>query len=719
VRPAGAGGAAAATPAMAPPASFTFPRQRRLLLGWLAFAAPWPMAFSATMEWPWLLAFGVAAGHFLWTVRARRDSSVGLVPNWVANLLGFLYLGFLWLDLGVLNRGQVVRCMGHALLFGLVLRLWRVATERDSWITFGGIFIVFLAAMGTSTHPTIVLYLAGFVGLAVLTLARFASFHLFGQFGLRDSPRPPLALVGVTAAIVAAAMLAAVPLFVVLPRARAPFVAGPGGGLGLSVPLALFSEEVNLDTIGSVRGNRQVAMRVRFEPPLADDDEIRLKAGAFDRLKGTTWVRSADLDTRPVSYPFRVSFDRRDSGRAARLWRGRIGGAALPVPPGTQWVEARAGSLRRTRGGGLSIQPVPTEPTEYAVGYGGLKPSLAADFDPATDAGLLGDESSPRLGALAAAAMGSGAGATQAARAARLETYLATNYEYTLDLVGRRSERPVEDFLFERRRGHCEYFASAMVLLLRSQGIPARLVTGFLGGEYNPLDGYYLVRHDNAHAWVEAWVDGAWRGYDPTPAAGRPLLSRDFSFGRLFGQAWESVEFFWDRSILSYGYREQQGLLYQLFSAWIDWARQWRRKPPAALPAPVAPSAAPANAAATPASGRDWWIPAGFVLAAAGVAAWIVARRRPRRDAAWAYARLRGTLRELGVAISPADGPRTVTERAALALPHGAGELRQFVDRYLIESFGGERVDAARGRSDWTAAHAALRRQLRRPTRGS
>ena len=112
---------------------------------------------------------------------------------------------------------------------------------------------------------------------------------------------------------------------------------------------------------------------------------------------------------------------------------------------------------------------------------------------------------------------------TAAQRARRLESHLIDNYTYTLDFVGRSPDNPIEDFLFRYRSGQCEYFASSMVLMLRSQGIPARLVTGFLGGEYNPFEGYYIVRDNNAHAWVEAYLAGAgWRIFDPTPPAGRP-----------------------------------------------------------------------------------------------------------------------------------------------------------------------------------------------------
>ena len=78
---------------------------------------------------------------------------------------------------------------------------------------------------------------------------------------------------------------------------------------------------------------------------------------------------------------------------------------------------------------------------------------------------------------------------------------------------------PLADFLFERRKGHCEYFASAMAVMLRTLGIPSRLVTGFQGGAYNPVSGWSVVRASDAHSWVEAWIDGrGWITFDPTPA---------------------------------------------------------------------------------------------------------------------------------------------------------------------------------------------------------
>ena len=133
----------------------------------------------------------------------------------------------------------------------------------------------------------------------------------------------------------------------------------------------------------------------------------------------------------------------------------------------------------------------------------------------------------PRIAALAAQAMGQGSDATSARSGWSTTWRRAT--PTPRDFVGRSGQLALEDFLFRTRRGHCEFFATAMVVMLRSQGIPARFVTGFLGGEENAFEGYYVVRQSNAHAWVEAWFpDRGWQVFDPTPASGRPgAVERD------------------------------------------------------------------------------------------------------------------------------------------------------------------------------------------------
>jgi hypothetical protein len=107
---------------------------------------------------------------------------------------------------------------------------------------------------------------------------------------------------------------------------------------------------------------------------------------------------------------------------------------------------------------------------------------------------------------------------TDLERARAVESRLRANYIYTLEMPSRKSADPLADFLFTRRRGFCEYFASAMAVMLRSVGVPARIATGFQSGLYNPITGLWVIRASDAHAWVEAWIPGnGWTTFDPTP----------------------------------------------------------------------------------------------------------------------------------------------------------------------------------------------------------
>jgi hypothetical protein len=144
--------------------------------------------------------------------------------------------------------------------------------------------------------------------------------------------------------------------------------------------------------------------------------------------------------------------------------------------------------------------------------------------------------------------------------AARVEEYLMSNYEYALADLDWGSGDPVEAFLFEMKMGHCEYFASAMVLLLRSLGIPARFINGFAVGEWNDVESYYVIRQQDAHSWVEACIDGmGWVTFDPTPPAGMNIYGRGrFSKFRMW---YDSVEYRWVAGVVNYGYYGNESAL--------------------------------------------------------------------------------------------------------------------------------------------------------------
>ncbi|MGH7884752.1 MAG: transglutaminaseTgpA domain-containing protein, partial [Thermodesulfobacteriota bacterium] len=139
-----------------------------------------------------------------------------------------------------------------------------------------------------------------------------------------------------------------------------------------------------------------------------------------------------------------------------------------------------------------------------------------------------------------------------------VRNYILSNYKYTRVLKKGTSPYPLDDFLFKLKEGHCEYFASAMVLILREMGIPARIVTGFLGGEFNNLGNFYLVRESNAHAWTEVYFPNhGWVLFDSTPEASDPSHSEAGSF---IGSYIDFLKFRWSRYVVDFTRRDQLNL---------------------------------------------------------------------------------------------------------------------------------------------------------------
>jgi transglutaminase-like putative cysteine protease len=140
------------------------------------------------------------------------------------------------------------------------------------------------------------------------------------------------------------------------------------------------------------------------------------------------------------------------------------------------------------------------------------------------------------------------------------EFYRAGGFRYVTSGLPT-GDRPLDTFLFDRRQGNCEFFASSLATLLRQAGVPARLVGGYLGGEYNELGGYYAVTEDRAHVWVEASLDGSdWTTVDPSRwavnAGERDRRARPGMLARL-RQTADAVEYFWTRTVISYDLEKQ------------------------------------------------------------------------------------------------------------------------------------------------------------------
>jgi transglutaminase-like putative cysteine protease len=173
-----------------------------------------------------------------------------------------------------------------------------------------------------------------------------------------------------------------------------------------------------------------------------------------------------------------------------------------------------------------------------------------------------------------------GAEASPATQAILLQKYLRNNYGYTLELPKVEPDDPLAFFLFHRKKGHCEYFASSMAVMLRVLGIPSRVITGFQSGVYNPISGSQLIRSSDAHSWVEAWLpDRGWTTFDPTPPD--PNASEFAAWTRLSFYA-DAVDVFWQDWVLNYNLERQLQLASRVGESgrhirlnWADGPRFW------------------------------------------------------------------------------------------------------------------------------------------------
>ena len=161
-------------------------------------------------------------------------------------------------------------------------------------------------------------------------------------------------------------------------------------------------------------------------------------------------------------------------------------------------------------------------------------------------------------------------------RAVALERYLTSQFGYTLQLPRLPSKDPLADFLFVRRQGHCEYFASSMAVMLRTLQIPSRVVNGFRTSEFNDLTSNYVIRASSAHSWVEAYFPGyGWVTFDPTPAGGG--LTRNTGWDRIMLYV-DAAASFWREWVVNYDASHQRSLGEDALRgsrSILDGMRQW------------------------------------------------------------------------------------------------------------------------------------------------
>lgn len=587
--------------------------------------------------------------------------------------------------------------------------------------------LALLHLIAATVLSTELAYALAFVGFLIVLPWMLAITHLRaeieGQLGARPEPERDRDLARVLASrrvvgpgfLVGTAALA-VPLFAMT---GVVFVTFPRVGLGVlsfgrneGQRVTGFGANVELGDFGVIRTDPTVVLRVTppdMPPRPPPERSIRMRGTAFDHYDGRRWTRSEGVYASTVgrvdSYypvPRRLPVPQRD-----RPWQIVLDPLSEPViftPPSTVGLEIPpivSGGVEV----GREIHYVPGIEVRYGDADGlGLRYTAWTSDAPAdrdrVDR-LDPDEARRYLqvpeghAAVARLAREWTAGARSDEERVRLlleRLRDSGEYRYSLEMPRVGAQPPLEVFLLEAKRGHCEYFSTALAIQLRTLGIPTRNVTGFLGGRLNPYGGYYALSQGDAHSWVEAWLPGrGWITLDPTPPSREALRPDDGLLSNL-GHLVDALRTRWSEHIVGYDLSRQVSL-YRGVRRFVRELRQ----------------GGAASDASSSTAGTERFPSWPWILLGAGVAAGlalVAARRRRReagepslaphvRDAVRLYRALDDALAKLG---HPRPSGRTPLEHVAAleAVGFGAIELvREVTRRYLEARYGGRPLAAA------------------------
>ncbi len=489
------------------------------------------------------------------------------LPKLLWNFLAVLILVFFIADYAFVSKSLIVSSARFlAVLF--VFKLFDLKTNRDYLMAYALVFFELLAAAASTVSILFFALLCLFVvggiwAMIIFNVRKDWAAANPAHGGMTPSQEPPGAIFGLTFfffVLVAsvAAVLASFMMFFLMPRMELGFFERKTAN---TLKVSGFSDKVDLGDIGSVKTDPTVVMRVEVKGG-RQAEFMRMRGAVLETYDGKTWKRRM---RRAVSLP-KDAVGRFTAGEKKK---GMFEQNILLEPLDTDVlfaasypavIEGRFPALLGDPSGTLSLPAPPYSRLEYKAwsSPGARIEEDMSSLDVFLDVSAL--ENDPSWGPVRKLALEITKGIPgDAAKAAAIERYLKANYGYTLSPETGKGKTPLEDFLFYTKVGYCEHFATAMAVMLRAAGVPSRLVTGFALGDWNPLGGYFIIRQENAHSWVEAYVKGeggktGWTTYDPTPSAGLGSYTRPSTIFLYL----DLIRWKWNRNVVHYTFGDQR-----------------------------------------------------------------------------------------------------------------------------------------------------------------
>ena len=471
-------------------------------------------------------------------------------------VLFVLFVAFFLIDGIALT--DFVSATVHLLLLVSLVKVFTLEAERDYLILYCISFGYLLFASAYTISLAFLLNLISYIFLAILTLILFESKQAYEEnrsayFSLKGYANVALVI---TLLIV----LISVPIFVVIPRVSFGWFRVDRA---LDLNMSGFSDKVSLGDIGKILVNTSVVMRVRVDTePGSLPPDLKWRGVSLDHYDGRDWSNTRDqyrrLRRNRQYGGILVAGDRRTNENLieqaiflepfsdvifAAPEMVLITGEALNRTLMFQDGNDAIGVFRRMQGPLRYVvySDVMSRAEKLAVPLEGSIPEAIQDRY------LQLPEIHPGIYQLVEEITAGYTGSIEKALA--IERFLRGNYGYSLDNRSASADDPLYDFLMENKTGHCEYFAAAQAIMMRTVGIPTRVVNGFRRGELNRFSDYFIVRQSDAHSWVEGYFPGpGWIEFDSTPVV--DTGPQGFALTRWAGQLLDSVDSLWVEIIM-------------------------------------------------------------------------------------------------------------------------------------------------------------------------